>query len=702
MPMDEIRELIAAGRLDEAEHRLRDRLMDAPDDAQALNAFAVVLARKGDLLGARSHFKRAIEAAPEEPSYLVNYGLLLAQQGDSLRATEFLERAAAIDPNWSSAHAQLGEVALATGQMDVAEQRFRTALRADPEDGPALVGLAQVQLARRDLDAALASAQQAMVRMSGDARAQAVLGMVLLAKEHHAFARQALENAVRIEPANDRYRRLLARARLAGNDPQEALTTVLSLSDFSGDDAPMLRQLADALLKTRRDAEVVRLVDHVLPRLPGDVPLVHAGAEARVRLGLIDSAIAWLAAHGGPDAHASIWSHRLALLSRSGRHREALELAREWVAAQPHSAEAQAELATALERHGQHADARKAALAALAIDPGHGKALCLAAAYALVAGAGEREVAELAALEARLPPPVAATRHFLLGLAADRAGDPAQAARHWLDAHGALPPARIPALADPLGPPRELPLPLAVDAEHPPVVFVPNIPGSGVEILLRSLLTSKALAVLGDRLMPGGRTDGLSPEHRPLIEQGLGESTLLMFRRRYWKALSRVRAPTADKVLVDVLPALEWLQYAALSGAIVQGRVLAFVRDPRDALLHWLAYGTAPPRSIGKIELAANYLLRQYQHIDRMRSSAGLAVTVVRGEEFDSDRAGLASRLAQALGVSPEALDLSEVDRRAIGGLPERLKSGRWRHYEKALAKAMKLVQPAAKAFGYE
>lgn len=700
--MDEIRELIAAGRLDEAENRLRDRLSDAPDDAQALNAFAVVLARKGDLLGARSCFKRAIEAAPEEPSYLVNYGLLLAQQGDTLRATEFLERAAAIDPNWSAAHAQLGEVALASGQMDVAEQRFRTALRADPDDGPALVGLAQVQLARRDIDGALASAQQAMARMSGDARAQAVLGMVMMAKEHHAFARQALENAVRIEPGNDRYRRLLARARLAAADPQAALESVLSLTDFTSEDAPILRHLADALLQTRREAEVVRLVDHVLPRLPADVPLVHAGAEARVRLGRIDAAIALLAAHGGPEAHASLWSHRLALLGRTGRHAEALELAREWSAAQPHSGEAQAELATALERHGHHAEARQAALAALAIDPRHGKALCLAAAYEIAAGASEGKVAELAALDLTLPPPVAATRHFLLGLAADRAGDAAEAVRHWQDTQAALPPARIPALADPLGPPRELPLPLAVDAEHPPVVFVPNIPGSGVEILLRSLLKSDALAVLGDRLLPGGRNDGLSPEHRPLIEQGLGESTLLMFRRRYWKALGRVRQPAASKVLVDVLPALEWLHYAALSGAIAQGRVLAFVRDPRDALLHWLAYGTVPPRSIGKIELAANYLLRQYQHIDRMRSSAGLAVTIVRGEDFDSDRAGLSGRLAQALGVAAETLDLRDLERRAIGGLPERLAPGRWRQYEKTLAKALKLVQPAAKAFGYE
>lgn len=676
--------------------------MDAPDDAQALNAFAVVLARKGDLLGARSHFKRAIEAAPEEPSYLVNYGLLLAQQGDSLRATEFLERAAAIDPNWAGAHVQLGEVALATGQMDVAEQRFRTALRADPDDGSALVGLAQVQLARHELDAALASAQQAVARRSGDARAQAVLGMVLLAKEHYAFARQALENAVRIEPANDRYRRLLARARLAAGDPLAAFELVLSLLEFSADDAPLLRELAQALRQMRRDAEVVRLVDHVLPRLPGELPLVHAAAEARVRLGLIDSAIAWLAAHGGPDAHASIWSHRLALLSQSGRHGEALELAREWVAAQPHSVEAQAELATALDRHGQYADARQTALAALAIDPSQGKALCLAAAYELAAGAGGSKVAELAALAAKLPPPVAATRHFLLGLAADRANDPEQAVQHWLDAQRLLPPARIPALTDPLGPPRELPLPLAVDVEHPPVVFVPHIPGSGVEILLRALLKSPALAVLADRLRPGNRNDGLAPEHRSLLEQGHSEPALLMFRRRYWKALRRVCVPSPNKVLVDVLPALEWWQYAALSAAIAQGRVLAFIRDPRDALLQWLSYGTAPPRPIGKIELAANYLLRQYQHIDRMRSSAGLAVTVVRGEEFDSDRVGLAGRLAQALGVPLTALDLSEVDRRAIGGLPERLEAGRWRQYQKALAKAMKLVQPAAKAFGYE
>ena len=97
--MQEIRDLMKNGQMADAERLLRDRLSESPDDAEALNMYGVVLASRGDAIGARSHFKRAIDAVFIEFSYLVNYGLLLAQQGDSLRAAEFLERAIALDPN---------------------------------------------------------------------------------------------------------------------------------------------------------------------------------------------------------------------------------------------------------------------------------------------------------------------------------------------------------------------------------------------------------------------------------------------------------------------------------------------------------------------------------------------------------------------------------------------------------------------------
>ena len=154
--------------------------------------------------------------------------------------------------------------------------------------------------------------------------------------------------------------------------------------------------------------------------------------------------------------------------------------------------------------------------------------------------------------------------------------------------------------------------------------------------------------------------------------------------------------------MLDVLPALEWLQYAALSAALPQARVLAFVRDPRDTLLHCLAFGTTPARAIGKPELAANYLLRQYQHLDRMRSSAGLAVSVIRAEDFDADRNALRERLGQALGVPADSLVLDAPQRKMLGGLPERLEAGRWRRYAAPLGKALRLLAPAARSFGYD
>jgi Flp pilus assembly protein TadD len=525
--------------------------------------------------------------------------------------------------------------------------------------------------------------------------------MVLLSKGHYAFARQALDNALRLDPSNVRVRRLAAKAQVADADADAALATLARVADFTADDAELLARLADLALRAGRHEPLIDLLDRALVRIDGDPRLVHAAAEARARAGRVDDAISLLGAYARADAHPSIWTHRLTLLGRQGRHDEGFALARAWSEAQPHQAEAHAELATGAELRGEAALARQAADKALALDAGQPKALSIAAAYELKTGKPGAHCAALAALATdQLGSGARATRSFLLGYAADRGGDSDAAVAHWLEVHASLPRQRMPALSDPLSPPREVPFPVT-EAEGRPLVFVPYIPGSGAEALLRALARGKSIAVLTDRLGTQGRHDGLSTDQRGQIENGLGEGTLKVFRRRYWRALDRLKLPP-DRLVLDVLPSLEWVQYAALSGSLPQGRVLAFVRDPRDTLLHWLAYGTTPARAIGKPELAANYLLRQYQHLDRMRSSAGLAVSVIRAEDFDADRDALRDRLGQALGVPPESLVLDAPQRQVLANLPERLESGRWRRYAAPLGKAFRLLAPAAKSFGYE
>ncbi len=698
--MQDIRELIQNGQIEQADHMLRDRLNDNPDDPEALNMYGVVLSRKGDLLGARSYFKRALEAAPDEPGYMVNYGLLLAQQGDSLRAAEFLQRAAALDPNWSRGHAQLGELALASGQIDEAEQRFKTALRADPDDAHAKIGLAQICQVRGDTDKALTLAQEAIADLPKDARAQSVLGTILLAKGHTAFARQALDNALALEPKNRRIQRMAARARLADNDAAAAMALVRRMAEFDGEDLPLLAELCDQALGKQLYAELIDVLDRALVRVPHEPRLIHAAAEARARSGRTDDAISLLGAYSSAEAHPSIWAHRLGLLAQRQRYDEAFELAQAWAAAQPQHADAHAELATGAELRGDSTLARKSAERALALDAKQPKALMLAAGYEIRSGKPGPHCKALAARETSdLNAPAKATRGFVLGMAADRQGDSDTAVSHWLQVHAQMQRQRMPALADPLGPPRELPMPLA-QAPGRPVVFVPQIPGSGAEALIKALMQGKAITVLSDRLSGAGRHDGLAADQRSQIEKGLGESTLQLFRRRYWRAFDRLKLPAGRPVL-DVLPSLEWVQYAALSGALPQARVLAFVRDPRDVLLHWLAYGTSPARPIPQPELAANYLLRQYQHLDRMRSSAGLAVTVIRGEDFDADPNALRERLGQVLGVSADSLLLEAPRKPVLAGLPDRLESGRWRQYAAPLGKAFRLLAPAARSFDY-
>jgi hypothetical protein len=300
-----------------------------------------------------------------------------------------------------------------------------------------------------------------------------------------------------------------------------------------------------------------------------------------------------------------------------------------------------------------------------------------------------------------LDPNLRPTRAFLLGYAADRRQDGESAVTAWMALHSMFPPTRMPALLDPLGAPRELPMPLPVEGTPRPLVFVPMVPGAGGENLVRLIGRDPRLLPLLDRLTPQARRDGLAIDQRALLEQGLSENQLRVFRRRYWRAFERLRAPSGRQA-VDVLPSLEWPQYAALSAALPHARVLVVLRDPRDALVNWLAYGGMPVRPIPHLELAANYLARQYQHLDRMRSSAGLAVHVLRAEDIEAGVPAARATLAHALNLAEDSLELGIAPRTALAGLPDRLEAERWRQYTSALGKSFRLLQPAIKAFGYD
>lgn len=227
-----VNDLLAAGRIAEAENALRDQIERDGDDVDAIRVLARILLHTGrpdegfERLAAacRTHsghaglhyecgvlalacgrtsdavsaLRRELDVSPGHPDALFNLGWALRRQAKPAEAAACFERAAAARPDWGAAWYNLGNCRLDCGAPAEAAMAHRRALATG---GPALDGRANLAFA--------------LWRLGQDAEAEDLLEQVLAHQADHAVARNLLGNLLSAQgrggEALDHYRAVLER-----------------------------------------------------------------------------------------------------------------------------------------------------------------------------------------------------------------------------------------------------------------------------------------------------------------------------------------------------------------------------------------------------------------------------------------------------------------------------------------------------------
>lgn len=177
----------------------------SPQDADALFALGLALARQGKALEAAQSFARAAEERGQWPEALANEGLCLLAAGRPEEAALRLRDAApAVPERYPDLLTALGQALLRCMPPDVdgAEQAFAMALERQPANGQATAGVGIVRFIRGDLDGALAELAEAELLAPLDPDVLAARGALLARAGREAEAEAALHRAVAIEPAH--------------------------------------------------------------------------------------------------------------------------------------------------------------------------------------------------------------------------------------------------------------------------------------------------------------------------------------------------------------------------------------------------------------------------------------------------------------------------------------------------------------------
>jgi len=684
---DQILQALRLRDADQAVQLATRWISDEPQQPQAHRWHALALQQQGQPQAAVDSLQRALALAPDDAElHLQNAGLLLAlHQFEDAEAA--LGRTSSLNPNDLSAYLMQAHLALARNDVDEAEAQVRLAARVDAESPDVVALSGMVALRRGALDDALTQLSAAARALPDDPRILYALGFAYLGKDMLAFAEQAFRRVLVLNPALTALHGLLVQLSLRQDNPAAAAEIIEQALQTPGQDTvPMRRFAAQMALQSGQPLQALEHLRPLLASNAGDPKLLQLLLSAWQRLGRDEEARseleAVLAEH---DQLHNLWLARLSVegVGSAG----AVAVGERWLAAMPSHLPA---LETRMRLHDMNdepAAAEAMAERILALDPAR-----ISGATRLVDGLVQRDPAAAAArVQGMIDAAEGRTRDDLrtwLGEVHDRAGQPREALRTWLELHADKAGSRLP-----LPPQAKAPSSWPAMGEVDPALesrpmFLWGAPGSNVEKVMSALSAATPL-VRVDRFGSRPPEDAFQNYNtlQELASGALQPEALVAG----WRALLPSRGLANDTVIDWLLfwdNALLW----ALRPALPQGRLLVVLRDPRDMLLDWVAYGSGAQLAITSLGEAAEWLARAMTQIAVLDEQDLYPHALVRVDAAGNDPQAMAQLLGGVLGVQlPAAPNIG----------PPRLPSGHWRRYRDAMKPAFDVLTPVAVRLGY-
>jgi predicted Zn-dependent protease len=672
------------GAHDEALTTARGLAAEHPHDAQALRWLGAAQAAAGDRSAALKSIDRAIALAPDDGDLQFQRAGLLLGTGQGAAADDALARSVQLDPNQFGAYVMQAQLALGRGDVDEAERLQRLAARIEP-DHPWLQAVAgMVALRRGDVGRAQAILAAAAQQAPEDVQVRQALGFAYLEAGHLAFAEEAFRGVAEKVAGAGALRVLIADLMRRQGRPAEAAAELERLLADPALATPQLRRLTGELhLAAARHDLALPLLREALLAQPRDVRTYAALVECWRRNGdagdardTLDTALA--AAPDNPDA----WRARLAFEPMEGEG--PLELVDRWLAAMPGHVPALEVRVALLDAMGREDEAEALAKQITALDPGNGRA-----ELRLIGAMLDRNPADAVAHIDALLAQADASHHALLhswkALALDRIGDASGAASLWRALRADEAEERLP-----LPPLSAAPIALtasgATGGERVSLLVV--LPGAGADAV-GSLLSGLVPAFRSDRLGAQPPQDALQRyDTGPRLRDGTVTGADV--------AESWLQALPHRGVEDEIVDWLLWWDNAlllALRERLPQALVVFALRDPRDMLLDWLAFGATPPLRMESPLAAAQWLAQALEHVAVLHEQDLQPHALLRVDDAVADPVRLARVTGEAFGVAlPEPEGLA---------LPPRFPAGHWRAYRDALAEPLALLTPMAVRLGY-
>lgn len=668
----------------------RVAVAETPLDARAYALLAHAERATGNTAAAQQAIDRALLLAPDDAElHFQRAGFLLTEKKlDEAQAA--LTRSTRLDPNQFQAYIVQAQMALGRGDLDEAERLQRTAARIEPEHPLVKTIEGMLALRRGDGERALRLLTRAAAQVPDDLQVLYALGFAHLNQKQFAFAEQAFRRIIELSPGMFGLRGLLADILLQQRRVEEAREILQPLLDTADTATPALKRMSAQLdLAMGRHVSAMTLLREAIAEDPRDLRGWSMAAEIWRQTGDVADAHATIDAALGtlPDA-VSLWQLRLSFEADASDNAKAV--IDRWVTAMPDQVDA---LEAAVMLHEARGDTE--AVDALAqriveLEPGRTTGE-LRVIERLTRQQPEAAIAHVQSLIAKTED--AGAKRFLLswlGYAQDRAGSYGEAVMTWNAINAGEAATRWP--LTPSGP-AEGPWPDAamLMPGASPVAYLWGPPGSGVE-RVAATIEYAGYPLRADRF-------GSNPPQDPLQASGtiaaLHDGTLPPERLiAEWRAALPARG-IADGTIIDWLPFWDNALLKVLRPLQPEAVLLIALRDPRDMLLEWIAFGSPMQYGIASPVEAARWMAAQLRHVIVLTQEGLLSHKLLRADHALADIDAFAGDVGGGLGLEQILVPPASV----LGA--QRFAFGHWREYAKPLAEPFAMLSEVAQTLGY-
>jgi tetratricopeptide (TPR) repeat protein len=666
----------------------REAVAAQPQDATSHRLLAAALRLDGDREGAIAAIDQAIALAPDDANLHLERAGLLMQERQLDEAQAALARAVGLDPNQFPAYIVQAQLALGRGDLDEAERIIRIASRIAPEHPHVAAVEGTLALRRGDADNALAILSRAAERAPDDAQLRHSLGFAYLAKGHLAFAEQAFRRILEANPGSRPLRALVADIVRRQGRAAEAADELAPLLEGAGATPALQALVGEMELDAGRNERALAALRPAFAAQPNARRIVAALCEAWRRLGAEDEARdtldTALAEH--PQA-ADLWHARL-LFEPFAEH-SARAVVERWLQAMPDFVPALQAMATIHQQAGETEQSEAIAERITQIEPGHTQAEMTVVGH-LMQRDPEGAVSRVESLISRAQDEnVKGNLRQLLGRTLDNAGHADAAAATWAELQAEVAPLRLPL------PPTSTRTgdwpalePLPENAKG--VLLLWGLPGSLVErVALTFNLASGPLRADRFGVQPPNdlfqRYDTITS-----LDSGTADAQALVAQ---WRELLPARG-IHDGNIFDWLLFWDNAMLHALRPHLPEAVLMAVIRDPRDMLLDWLAFGSPAPFALESPVVAARWLAQSLEQLAQLHEQDLFPHRLLPLDGIEYTDTGIGQAIADALQI-----DIAPASPAALG--PQHFESGHWRAYAGPLAEAFALLAPVAQRLGY-